>query len=80
MGETVSAKAYVTGAVVAVYGREGSDGEFLVQHILEPGLPPQEPLLSHRTSGEDKYVALVSDGEFVLARLILSTDGLIDPE
>ncbi|KAI5056668.1 hypothetical protein GOP47_0028486 [Adiantum capillus-veneris] len=60
VGETLSAKPYVTGVVVAVCGREGSDGEFLVQRILEPGLPPQEPLPSQKIPVEDKYVALVS--------------------
>ncbi|MCO5580868.1 hypothetical protein L7F22_034740 [Adiantum nelumboides] len=60
VGETVSARAYVTGVVAAVYGREGSNGEFLVQHILDPSLPPQEPLPSQKIPVEDKYVALVS--------------------
>lgn len=60
VGDNVSAKSYVTGVVVAIYGREGSDGEFLVQHILEPGLPAQEPLPSQRAAVEDKYVAFVS--------------------
>lgn len=60
VGENVSAKSYVTGVVVAVYGQEGSDGEFLVQHILEPGLPAQTPLPSQLSPVEDKYVALLS--------------------
>lgn len=60
VGENVSAKSYVTGVVVAIYGQEGSDGEFLVQHILEPGLPAQTPLPSQLSPVEDKYVALLS--------------------
>lgn len=61
VGDNVVAKSYVTGVIVAVYGQEGTDGEFLVQQIIEPGLPAQLPLPSQITSGgEDKYVALVS--------------------
>ncbi|BAT85343.1 hypothetical protein VIGAN_04287800 [Vigna angularis var. angularis] len=49
---------YVTGIVVAVLGKESGAGDFLVQDVLDAGLPPQIefPL----KSGEDKYVVLVS--------------------
>jgi hypothetical protein len=35
-----------TGVVAALHGKEGSDGDFYVQSILEAGLPPQRPLHS----------------------------------
>uniref|UniRef100_A0A0D9VP17 DNA polymerase delta small subunit n=1 Tax=Leersia perrieri TaxID=77586 RepID=A0A0D9VP17_9ORYZ len=38
--------AYVTGVVVAVHGKETSAGNFLVEDVLEAGLPPQTPLPS----------------------------------
>ncbi|KAI3514996.1 hypothetical protein L1887_13744 [Cichorium endivia] len=44
--------------VVALHGKETSGGDFLVEDILEAGLPPQLDLPSK--SGEDKYVVLVS--------------------
>ena len=34
----------VTGLVVALHGKETSDGDFFVQDILEAGLAPQKPL------------------------------------
>ncbi|KAH7299968.1 hypothetical protein KP509_24G038500 [Ceratopteris richardii] len=60
VGDTVFPTAYVTGVVIAVYGYEGSDGEFVVKQMLEPGLAPQGQFPSQSSSGEDKYVALVS--------------------
>eukprot|EP00249_Psilotum_nudum_P018489 c26833_g1_i1 orf=318-1646(-) len=59
-GDMISCQNYVTGIVIAICGQECSDGEFLVQHILEPGLPPQAPLPSKLTTGEPKFVAFVS--------------------
>jgi hypothetical protein len=44
---------YVTGVVVAVCGKEEKDGEFFVQEILEPGLPPQIPLPSAVSFGKE---------------------------
>ncbi|KAH9565765.1 hypothetical protein CY35_04G094700 [Sphagnum magellanicum] len=51
---------YVTGVVVAVCGKEEKDGEFFVQEILEPGLPPQIPLPSAVSSDEEKFVVFAS--------------------
>ncbi|KAL7599089.1 hypothetical protein Lser_V15G26377 [Lactuca serriola] len=44
--------------VVALHGKETNSGDFLVEDILEAGLPPQLDLPNK--SGEDKYVVLVS--------------------
>ncbi|XP_057438754.1 DNA polymerase delta small subunit [Lotus japonicus] len=57
-GDLISPSVYVTGIVVAVHGKETEAGEFLVQDVLEAGLPPQIefPLKSR----EDKYVVFVS--------------------
>ncbi|XXG60126.1 hypothetical protein AAC387_Pa04g2100 [Persea americana] len=49
---------FVTGLVVALHGKETSDGDFFVQDILEAGLAPQKPL--PLGSDEDKYVVFVS--------------------
>nr|KAJ0204914.1 hypothetical protein LSAT_V11C500288900 [Lactuca sativa] len=46
------------GNVVALHGKETNSGDFLVEDILEAGLPPQLDLPNK--SGEDKYVVLVS--------------------
>ncbi|XP_066359753.1 DNA polymerase delta small subunit-like isoform X2 [Miscanthus floridulus] len=48
--------AFVTGVVVALHGKETSAGNFLVEDVLEAGLPPQTAL----SSAEDKYVVFVS--------------------
>ncbi|KAJ7976005.1 DNA polymerase delta small subunit [Quillaja saponaria] len=57
-GTLISPSVYVTGIVVALHGKETDAGEFLVQDVLEAGLPPQIefPLESR----EDKYVLFVS--------------------
>ncbi|PHT39844.1 DNA polymerase delta small subunit [Capsicum baccatum] len=49
---------YVTGNIVALHGKETSAGEFLVEDVLEPGLPQQikRPI----QLGEDKYVVFIS--------------------
>ncbi|CAI9287846.1 unnamed protein product [Lactuca saligna] len=47
-----------SGNVVALHGKETNSGDFLVEDILEAGLPPQLDLPTK--SGEDKYVVLVS--------------------
>ncbi|OEL22048.1 DNA polymerase delta small subunit [Dichanthelium oligosanthes] len=49
--------AFVTGVVVALHGKETSVGNFLVEDVLEAGLPPQTALSS---ADEDKYVVFVS--------------------
>ncbi|KAF7804141.1 DNA polymerase delta small subunit [Senna tora] len=49
---------YITGIVVAIQGKETGAGDFLVQDVLEAGLPPQIEL--PLKSKEDKYVVLVS--------------------
>ncbi|VAI24457.1 unnamed protein product [Triticum turgidum subsp. durum] len=49
--------AYVTGVVVALHGKETSAGNFLVEDVMEAGLPPQTVLPS---INEDKYVVFVS--------------------
>ncbi|KAG4913060.1 hypothetical protein AAZX31_19G133600 [Glycine max] len=57
-GYIISPSEYVTGIVVALLGKETGAGDFLVQDVLQAGLPPQIefPLKSR----EDKYVVLVS--------------------
>ncbi|KAI3674314.1 hypothetical protein L2E82_52411 [Cichorium intybus] len=47
----------IPGNVVALHGKETSGVDFLVEDILDAGLPPQ---LDLPKSGEDKYVVLVS--------------------
>ncbi|KAJ7534062.1 hypothetical protein O6H91_13G077600 [Diphasiastrum complanatum] len=59
VGDNVVPSHYVTGVVVAICGQEGKDGEFNVQGILEPNLPPQHPH-PNNTVLDDKYVAFVS--------------------
>lgn len=57
-GDVLPPSVYVTGIVVALQGKETDSGDFLVEEILEAGLPdhPKLPL----NSGEDKYVVFVS--------------------
>ncbi|KNA16735.1 hypothetical protein SOVF_086010 [Spinacia oleracea] len=57
-GATLFPSVYVTGVVVAFHGKESGAGSFLVQDILEAGLPPQieKPL----KLGDDKYVVFVA--------------------
>ncbi|KAM7270521.1 hypothetical protein ACFE04_029735 [Oxalis oulophora] len=57
-GNTLSPSKYVTGLVVALYGKVAGNGDFDVRDILEAGLPSQVefPLESR----EDKYVVFVS--------------------
>jgi DNA polymerase delta subunit 2 len=57
-GDILLPSVYVTGNVVALHGKETSAGDFLVEDILEPGLPPQLEL--PLDSGEDKYVVFIS--------------------
>ncbi|XP_020260121.1 DNA polymerase delta small subunit [Asparagus officinalis] len=57
-GELVSPSTFVTGIVLALHGKETGGGEFLVQDILEAGLPPQ--IERPHDSREDKYVVFVS--------------------
>nr|CAB3497201.1 unnamed protein product [Digitaria exilis] len=54
---TIPPAAFVTGVVVALHGKETSAGNFLVEDVLEAGLPPQTALSS---ADEDKYVVFVS--------------------
>ncbi|KAF6149338.1 hypothetical protein GIB67_016876 [Kingdonia uniflora] len=56
-GTVISPSLFVTGNVVALHGKETSAGDFLVQDILEAGLPPQEEL---PFDTKDKYVVFVS--------------------
>lgn len=57
-GNSIPPSEYVTGVVVAILGKESGAGDFLVQEVLDAGLPPQIefPLKSK----QDKYVVLVS--------------------
>lgn len=59
-GNVLSPSMYVTGVVAALHGKEGSDGTFYVQSVLEAGLPPQCPLHSGYSLKDDKYIVLVS--------------------
>ncbi|KAB1216451.1 DNA polymerase delta small subunit [Morella rubra] len=57
-GDVLLPSVCVTGLVVALHGKETDAGDFLVQDVLEAGLPPQIKLpLEPR---EDKYVVFVS--------------------
>ncbi|CAA0837481.1 DNA polymerase delta small subunit [Striga hermonthica] len=58
-GALLSPSVYVTGIVTALHGKETGNGEFLVEDILEAGLPPQTKLPVH-SAGEDKFVVFVS--------------------
>ncbi|KAK2417283.1 DNA polymerase delta subunit 2 [Trifolium repens] len=57
-GNIILPSVYVTGIVVAIYGKETGAGDFLVHEVLEAGLPQQIefPIKSR----EDRYVVLVS--------------------
>ncbi|KAK3030819.1 hypothetical protein RJ639_037200, partial [Escallonia herrerae] len=57
-GTVLSPSVYVTGNVVALHGKDSGAGDYLVEDILEAGLPPQLEL--PYKSGEDKYVVFVS--------------------
>ncbi|KAJ0974532.1 hypothetical protein J5N97_016497 [Dioscorea zingiberensis] len=57
-GNFLAPSTCVTGIVLAVHGKETSDGDLLVQGVLEAGLPPQKEILPG--SREDKYVVLIS--------------------
>lgn len=57
-GTTLSPSFYVTGIVVALHGKETGAGDFLVEDVLEAGLPPQ--LDPPNKLEEDKYVVFVS--------------------
>ncbi|KAK2965550.1 hypothetical protein RJ640_016692, partial [Escallonia rubra] len=70
-GTVLSPSVYVTGNVVALHGKETGAGDYLVEDILEAGLPPQLELpyksgwlcknrLNVDCTGEDKYVVFVS--------------------
>ncbi|KAL8041580.1 hypothetical protein ABFS82_10G172200 [Erythranthe guttata] len=58
-GTILVPSVYVTGLVVALHGKETGAGDFMVEDILEAGLPPQidRPL---NPNGDDKYVVFVS--------------------
>ncbi|KAK4343726.1 hypothetical protein RND71_036820 [Anisodus tanguticus] len=57
-GSLLLPSTYVTGNVIALHGKETSAGDFLVEDVLEAGLPQQieRPI----QLGEDKYVVLIS--------------------
>ncbi|PIN03618.1 DNA polymerase delta, regulatory subunit 55 [Handroanthus impetiginosus] len=57
-GDHLLPSVCVTGMVVALHGKETGAGDFLVEDILEAGLPHQIELpLDH---GEDKFVVFIS--------------------
>ncbi|XP_062112210.1 DNA polymerase delta small subunit [Humulus lupulus] len=56
-GHALSPPVYVTGVVVALHGKAGP-GDFVVEDVLEVGLPPQ--IEKSLKSKEDKYVVFVS--------------------
>ncbi|XP_075108541.1 DNA polymerase delta small subunit isoform X5 [Nicotiana tabacum] len=57
-GSVLLPSTYVTGMIAALHGKETSAGDFLVEDVLEAGLPQQieRPI----DLGEDKYVVFVS--------------------
>nr|AIZ68192.1 DNA polymerase delta small subunit isoform X2 [Albuca bracteata] len=57
-GDFLSPAAFVTGVVVALHGKATSNGDFLVQDVLEAGLSPQ--IERPRDLGEDMYVVFIS--------------------
>lgn len=57
-GELLSPSSFVTGVVVALHGNATKDGDFLVQGVLEAGIPQQ--VERPNDLGEDKYVAFIS--------------------
>ncbi|KAJ0974516.1 hypothetical protein J5N97_016481 [Dioscorea zingiberensis] len=57
-GNFLAPSTCVTGIVLAVHGKETSDGDLMVQSVLEAGLPPQKEILPGLR--EDKYVVLIS--------------------
>jgi len=58
--ESLPMAGLVSGTVVAVLGRElESSGEFQVERIFFPGLPPQKPLPPPKAKAPARYVALV---------------------
>ncbi|CAL9069692.1 DNA polymerase delta small subunit isoform X2 [Musa acuminata AAA Group] len=57
-GSLLDPSAFVTGIVVALHGKETSEGKFFVLDMLEAGLPPQ--IEQPPSSTEDKYVVFVS--------------------
>ncbi|THU56699.1 hypothetical protein C4D60_Mb11t19960 [Musa balbisiana] len=63
-GSLLDPSAFVTGIVVALHGKETSEGKFFVLDMLEAGLPPQieQPPSSNLNfaAAEDKYVVFVS--------------------
>lgn len=59
VGSLIGLNSVITGLVVAVKGRSTKGGEFEVQQICFPGLPPQ-PSITRKPSSEPHYVALVS--------------------
>eukprot|EP00253_Pinus_taeda_P027511 PITA_27511 len=59
-GNMLSPSTYVTGVVVALHGKESTDGDFYVQSIVEAGLSPQRSLHSGYNLKDNKYIVLVS--------------------
>ncbi|XP_059668512.1 DNA polymerase delta small subunit [Cornus florida] len=57
-GTVLLPSVFVTGTVVALHGKETGAGDFLVEDILEAGLPHQTELPLN--SEEDKYVVFIS--------------------
>ncbi|XP_060208323.1 DNA polymerase delta small subunit [Lycium barbarum] len=57
-GSLLLPSTYVTGNIIALHGKETSAGDFLIEDILEAGLPQQieRPI----QLGEDKYVVFIS--------------------
>ncbi|XP_039146154.1 DNA polymerase delta small subunit isoform X1 [Dioscorea cayenensis subsp. rotundata] len=57
-GNCLVPSTFVTGVVLAVHGKETTDGDFLVLDVLEAGLPPQKAISVGLR--EDKYVVFIS--------------------
>ncbi|CAA6669558.1 unnamed protein product [Spirodela intermedia] len=56
-GSMLAPSGFVTGIVMALHGKETSDGAFFVQDVLVADLPPQ---VQRPLSSEDKYVVFIS--------------------
>ncbi|KAJ1919183.1 DNA polymerase delta small subunit Cdc1 [Mycoemilia scoparia] len=62
VGDILSEYKVVTGAVIAVLGKEDSEGNFHVHDICLPGIPPQVSVVT--PPKESQYVAIVSGLNF----------------
>lgn len=51
--------SWVTGIVVAIHGKETGAGDFLVQDVLEAGLPPQIEVPLKTSTASQLFISVV---------------------